>query len=36
LVGADLFGEKNIADWLVVTGWWWLVCSERKVMLVGG
>jgi hypothetical protein len=29
VAGADLFGEKNI-------GCWWLVCSERKVLLSGG
>jgi hypothetical protein len=23
--------------WLVVDGWcWWLVCSEKKVLLLGG
>jgi hypothetical protein len=29
LAGADLFGEKSTAGW-------WLVCSERKVLLAGG
>jgi hypothetical protein len=22
--------------WLVLAGCWWLVCSERKVLLAGG
>jgi hypothetical protein len=29
IAGGDLFREKS-------TGCWWLICSERKVLLAGG
>jgi hypothetical protein len=32
LAGADLFREKKV----LLVDCWWLVCSERKVLLAGG
>jgi hypothetical protein len=30
------FVLKEEHCWLVLAGCWWLVCSERKVLLAGG
>jgi hypothetical protein len=43
--GCRVLETKSLFGWLVAYGWcwfvlkeeyWWLVCSERKVLLAGG
>jgi hypothetical protein len=30
------FVQREEYCWLIAAGCWWLVCSERKVLLAGG
>jgi hypothetical protein len=36
LVADGWFVLREEYCWLVLAGCWWLVCSERKVLLAGG
>jgi hypothetical protein len=43
VAGADLFGEKSTADWLLIavllreksTGGWWLISQTNRALAVG-